>query len=84
MNRLSNIRNNFGTLTALVVPLLCSSLALGAVHFKSEAITPEAPSPRKNQVIPVTLITAEMLEPLELDKEPRKKLEAALMHRENY
>ncbi len=84
MNRLSNIRNNVGTLAALVVPVLCSSLALGAVHFKSEAITPESPTPRKNQVIPVTLITAEMLEPLELDKAARKKLEAALMHRENY
>ena len=84
MNRLANMQNNFRTLAVLGATFLCSSLALGGVHFKAEEIMPQSPSPRKNQVIPVTLITAEMLQPLEIDKSIRKKLETALMHRENY
>ena len=84
MNRLENILNNFRLLAALLAPLFCSSLAMGAVHFKAEEIVPTSISPRNNQVIPVTLITAEMLQPLELDKATRKKLKTALMHRENY
>ena len=67
-----------------MVSCLMSSLALGAVHFKAEEIIPKSFSPRESVTIPVTLITAEMLAPLELDKPLREKLEAALVHRENY
>jgi len=69
--------------TTLVLTWSLCLPAVAGVRFSGEELTPKPVDSRKNQTIPHTLMTLEMLSPLEIEKGLLGRLEAALMAREN-
>jgi tetratricopeptide (TPR) repeat protein len=76
------MQKHLSAITVGIVISVLSTPGWAGVSFSGEELTPKTPEPRKSLIIPVALITLEMLEPLDVSKSIRGRLKTALLDRE--